>query len=129
MAEIYDRVNRDEIDMLEKAGIYSKEYADKLRGTKGYVPLFRVMEDLDGATPGAKQYFKGLVDLGKQHAFEGSERQTLDVLDNMLTRHMWAVNAAVRNNANKQLVNNLLYIMKQVNPSITSKYLQIKQML
>jgi hypothetical protein len=107
MAEIYDRVNRDEIDMLEKAGIYSKEYADKLRGTKGYVPLFRVMEDLDGATPGAKQYFKGLVDLGKQHAFEGSERQTLDVLDNMLTRHMWAVNAAVRNNANKQLVKQL----------------------
>jgi hypothetical protein len=107
MAEIYDRVNRDEIDMLEKAGIYSKEYADKLRGTKGYVPLFRVMEDLDGATPGAKQYFKGLADLGKQHAFEGSERQTLDVLDNMLTRHMWAVNAAVRNNANKQLVEQL----------------------
>lgn len=107
MAEIYDRVNRDEIDMLEKAGIYSKEYADKLRGTKGYVPLFRVMEDLDVATPGAKQYFKGLVDLGKQHAFEGSERQTLDVLDNMLTRHMWAVNAAVRNNANKQLVKQL----------------------
>jgi hypothetical protein len=107
MAEIYDRVNRDEIDMLEKAGIYSKEYADKLRGTKGYVPLFRVMEELDNATPGAKQYFKGLVDLGKQHAFEGSERQTLDVLDNMLTRHMWAVNAAVRNNANKQLVKQL----------------------
>jgi hypothetical protein len=107
MAEIYDRVNRDEIDMLEKAGIYSKEYADKLRGTKGYVPLFRVMEELDTATPGAKQYFKGLVDLGKQHAFEGSERQTLDVLDNMLTRHMWAVNAAVRNNANKQLVKQL----------------------
>lgn len=107
MAEIYDRVNRDEIDMLEKAGIYSKDYADKLRGTKGYVPLFRVMEDLDVATPGAKQYFKGLVDLGKQHAFEGSERQALDVLDNMLTRHMWAVNAAVRNNANKQLVKQL----------------------
>jgi len=107
MAEIYDRVNRDEIDMLEKAGIYSKEYAEKLRNTKGYVPLFRVMEDLDVATPGAKQYFKGLADLGKQHAFEGSERQTLDVLDNMLTRHMWAVNAAVRNNANKQLVKQL----------------------
>ena len=107
MAEIYDRVNRDEIDMLEKAGIYSKDYADKLRDTKGYVPLFRVMEDLDVATPGAKQYFKGLVDLGKQHAFEGSERQALDVLDNMLTRHMWAVNAAVRNNANKQLVKQL----------------------
>ena len=107
MAEIYDKVNRDEIDMLEKADIYSKEYAEKLRNTKGYVPLFRVMEDLDGATPGAKQYFKGLVDLGKQHAFEGSDRQTLDVLDNMLTRHMWAVNAAVRNNANKQLVKQL----------------------
>lgn len=49
MAEIYDKVRLDEIDMLEKAGIYPKDYADKLRGTKGYVPLFRVMEDLDVA--------------------------------------------------------------------------------
>ena len=103
MAEIYDRVNRDEIDLLEKAGIYSKEYADKLRKTKGYVPLYRVMDDLDYAAPGARQHFRGLADIGKQHAFEGSERQSLDVLDNMLTRHMWAVNAAVRNNANRML--------------------------
>jgi hypothetical protein len=103
MADIYDKVNRDEIDLLEKAGIYSKDYADKLRNTKGYVPLYRVMDDLDYATPGARQHFRGLADIGKQHAFEGSERQSLDVLDNMLTRHMWAINAAVRNNANRML--------------------------
>ena len=116
MAEIYDRVRLDEIDMLEKAEIYPPEYAEKLRKTKGYVPMFRVMEDLESMSPGAKQYFRGLVDIGKQHAFEGSDRQTLDVLDNMLTRHMWAVNAAVRNNANKQLVKQLAVHDEAGNP-------------
>jgi hypothetical protein len=109
MAEIYDRVNKDQIDLLEKAGIYSKEYAEKLRKTKGYVPMYRVIEDIESipGNQGARQYFRGLVDIGKEHAFQGSERQTIDVLDNMLTRHMWAINAAVRNNANKQLMNQL----------------------
>jgi len=107
MAEIYDKVNKDQIDLLEKAGIYSKDYADKLRNTKGYVPMYRVMDDLESFNPGVRQHFKGLVDIGKEHAFEGSERQTVDVLDNMLTRHMWAINAAVRNNANKQLMKQL----------------------
>jgi hypothetical protein len=116
MAEIYDRVRLDEIDMLEKAEIYPPEYAEKLRKTKGYVPMFRVMEDLESMSPGAKQYFRGLVDIGKQHAFEGSDRQTLDVLDNMLTRHMWAVNAAVRNNANKRLVKQLAISDEKGNP-------------
>lgn len=107
MAEIYDKVNKDQIDLLEKAGIYSKDYADKLRKTKGYVPMYRVMDDLETFSPGARQHFRGLVDIGKEHAFQGSERQTVDVLDNMLTRHMWAINAAVRNNANKQLMKQL----------------------
>ena len=107
MAEIYDKVNKDQIDLLEKAGIYSKDYAEKLRNTKGYVPMYRVMDDLEAFNPGARQHFRGLVDIGKEHAFQGSERQTIDVLDNMLTRHMWAINAAVRNNANKQLMNQL----------------------
>lgn len=107
MAEIYDKVNKDQIDLLEQAGIYSKDYADKLRNTKGYVPMYRVMDDLETFNPGARQHFRGLVDIGKEHAFQGSERQTVDVLDNMLTRHMWAVNAAVRNNANRQLMNQL----------------------
>lgn len=101
MAETYDKINKDEIGLLEKAGIISKEYADKLRATKGYAPLYRVMDDLESQSPGARQHFRGLADIGQQHAFEGSERQSLDIFDNMLTRHMWAVNAAVRNNANR----------------------------
>jgi hypothetical protein len=107
MRKIYDQVNKDQIDLLEKSGVYSKEYADKLRGTKGYVPMYRVMDDLEAFNPGARQYFRGLADIGKEHAFEGSDRQTIDVLDNMLTRHMWAINAAVRNNANRQLMKQL----------------------
>jgi hypothetical protein len=118
MRRIYDQVNKDQIDLLESAGIYSKEYADKLRKTKGYVPMYRVMDDLEAFNPGARQHFRGLADLGKEHAFEGSDRQTIDVLDNMLTRHMWAVNAAVRNNANRQLMNQLAVLGEDGKPRI-----------
>ncbi len=107
IASTYDAVKNHEIDMLEKAGFYSKEYAEELRKTKGYVPLQRVMDDLESQQPGMKQYFRGLVDLGKEYTATGSKRQVLDVFDNMMTRHMWATNVAVRNNANKLVAKDL----------------------
>lgn len=109
IAEIYDKIRLDEIDMLEKAGVYGKDFAQKLRETKGYVPLFRVMDDIEAipGNEGARQYFRGLADIGKEYAFEGSERRALNIFDNMLTRHMWAVNASVRNFANRRIADEL----------------------
>ena len=107
IAEIYDKQRLNEIDMLEEAGIYGKEFAQELRETKGYVPLFRLMDDLENITPGARQHFRGLADIGKEHAFEGSERRAMNIFDNMLTRHMWAVNAATRNFASRMIADEL----------------------
>lgn len=107
VAEMYKIFNDNDTNMLEKAGIYSKDQAERYRNTEGYVPLFRVMDELDRDNPGARQFFRGFADVGREYAFEGSERQVLDVFDNMLTRHMWAVNAAVRNKANQQVAKQL----------------------
>ena len=107
VAEMYKVFNDNDTTMLEKAGIYSKDQAARYRKTKGYVPLFRLMDELDRDNPGARQYFRGFADVGREYAFEGSDKQVLDVFDNMLTRHMWAVNAAVRNKANQQVAKQL----------------------
>lgn len=107
VAEMYKVFNDNDTTMLEKAGIYSKDQAKRYRDTKGYVPLFRLMDELDRDNPGARQFFRGFADVGREYAFEGSDKQVLDIFDNMLTRHMWAVNAAVRNKANQQVAKQL----------------------
>jgi hypothetical protein len=107
IANIYEASKNNEIDMLEQAGYYSKDLADEYRKTKGYVPLFRVMDDIEDSAPGAKQYFRGFADIGAEKKATGSSRQVDDVFDNMMTRHMWAVNAAIRNRANRAAANQL----------------------
>ena len=102
IGSIVDGINRNRIDMLEKAGYYDADTAAFYRSNLGYVPLFRVIEDLDFMHPGTKEYFQGFANLGREYEFKGSERDVDDVLNNMLKQHFWAVNAAVRNNANFQ---------------------------
>jgi len=124
VAEMYKVFNDNDTNMLEKAGIYSKDQAERYRKTRGYVPLFRLMDEMERSNPGARQFFRGFADVGREYAFEGSERQVLDVFDNMLTRHMWAVNAAVRNKANQQVAkqlavrneNNKVELHEYINP-------------
>ena len=124
VAEMYKVFNDHDTTMLEKAGVYSKDQAERYRNTEGYIPLFRLMDELDAANPGARQFFRGFADVGREYAFEGSDRQVLDVFDNMLTRHMWAVNAAVRNKANQQVAkqlairneNNKVELHEHINP-------------
>ena len=124
VADMYKVFNDNDTNMLEKAGIYSKEQAERYRRTRGYVPLFRLMDEMERSNPGARQFFRGFADVGREYAFEGSERQVLDVFDNMLTRHMWAVNAAVRNIANQQVAkqlairneNNKVELHEHINP-------------
>ena len=107
VAEMYKVFNDHDTEMLYKAGIYSKDQYERYLNTEGYVPLFRLMDEMEKANPGARQFFRGFADVGREYAFEGSDRQVLDVFDNMLTRHMWAVNAAVRNKANQQVAKQL----------------------
>lgn len=106
-AAIYESVKNREVDLLEKAGIYSAEQADLYRKTKGYVPFFRVMDDIENAAPGAKQYFRGFTDIPTEKRATGSARQVDDIFNNMVTRHMWAVEASMRNRANLAQANQL----------------------
>lgn len=121
IAAKYDASKNNEIDMLEQAGYYSKELADEYRSTKGYVPLYRIMDDIEDSAPGAKQYFRGFADIGAEKKATGSERQVDDVFDNMMTRHMWAVNAAVRNRANRAVANQLGIVNKDGVLIVTDK--------
>ena len=121
IAAKYDASKNNEIDMLEQAGYYSKELADEYRATKGYVPLYRIMDDIEDSAPGAKQYFRGFADIGAEKKATGSERQVDDVFDNMMTRHMWAVNAAVRNRANRAVANQLGIVNKDGVLIVTDK--------
>ena len=121
ISDIYEAVKNNEIDMLEAAGYYSKELADEYRKTKGYVPLFRVMDDIESSAPGAKQYFRGFADIGAEKKATGSSRQVDDVFDNMMTRHMWAVNAAIRNNANRLAADQLGLVGKDGKLILTTK--------
>jgi hypothetical protein len=103
IGSVVDGINRNRIDMLEKAGYYDKDTADFYRSNLGYVPLFRVMlEEMNALHPDMKQFFQGFSNLGREYEFKGSEKDVDDILNNMLKQHFWAVNAAVRNNANFQ---------------------------
>ena len=99
IADMVDAIQMDLLDLMEKTGIVSKKDAEKYRNEKGYVPLYRIMDDLEKSNPGVKQYFGGLTDIGTEKAFHGSDRQALDVLDNIMARYSWAVQAASRNAA------------------------------
>ena len=92
------KMNIQHINVLEEAGVYSQAQADKYRNTaEWYVPVFRALDENDPAT---KEYFRGFADLGREFEFKGSEKQVSNVLENMLKKHFWSVNAAIRNHAN-----------------------------
>ena len=105
MGEVIDGINENRINLMESSGIYSKDLADYYREQKGYVPLFRNMNEelteLDNANPGVKSHFNGFADVGKEYGFTGSEKVVDDVIGNILKQHFFSVNAAVRNNANR----------------------------
>jgi hypothetical protein len=102
IAEMTTNIQQKNINLLEASGVYGPEEAQEYRQQEWYIPLFRVFDDLETTNTGAKEFFRGFADLGKEFKFEGSDRQIDDVLDNLLTKHLWAVNASVRNNANRK---------------------------
>lgn len=96
-----DAINKNRIDLLEDAGVYTKDMADDYRDREGYVPLFReILEDLGKGDQTITQYFSGFADIGREYGFTGSDKDTKHVLGNLLQQHFWAVSASLRNNAN-----------------------------
>jgi len=105
VAKMLENINIARIDMMEDSGLYSKQQADEYRANPSYVPLFRQVEDLADGSNEIRQYFNSFSNLGREYEFKGSERQVDNVIGNILKQHFWAVNAAVRNNANRAAAN------------------------
>lgn len=103
IGEMVDATQHDLLDFMVAAGVLPKEKADLYKSEKGYVPLYRIMDDIESTNPGMKQYFGGLTDIGTEKAFKGSDKESLDVLDNIMTRYMWAVQAGSRNFAMQKI--------------------------
>jgi Large polyvalent protein associated domain 38 len=107
IADMWEAIKNADIDFQEQAGVLSKELADKYRNDPGYVPMYRVMDDMEKANPGAKSFYKGVADVKAEKHFEGSDKDVKNIFENMLARHMWAVESAIRNNANRRLSEDL----------------------
>ena len=103
IGDMVDATQHDLLDFMVAAGVLPKEKADLYKSEKGYVPLYRIMDDIESTNPGMKQYFGGLTDIGTEKAFKGSDKESLDVLDNIMTRYMWAVQAGSRNFAMQKI--------------------------
>lgn len=93
-------INLNHIDLMQQSGLITDSKALEYKNTaEWYVPLFRDVDPTESAT---KEYFRGFADLGNEFEFRGSEKQVLDILDNMIKKHFWIVNASMRNHANKK---------------------------
>lgn len=100
-------INRQNINMLEEGGVISKEAADLWRERDHYVPLRRIMED----DPVGRQ----MIGLGMGGArtkdiktFKGSEREVDDITQNLIEQRMYVVDAAMRNNAYRKAIMELM---------------------
>lgn len=107
IADMWEAIKNADVDFQEKSGVISKELADRYRNDSGYVPMYRVMNDMENANPGAKAFYKGVADVKAEKHFEGSDKDVKNIFENMLARHMWAVESAIRNNANRRLSEDL----------------------
>ena len=107
IADMWEAIKNADVDFQEKSGTISKELADKYRNDPGYVPMYRVMNEMDAENPGTREYYRGLADVKAEKHFTGSDKDVKNIFDNMTARHMWAVESAIRNYANKRLSEDL----------------------
>lgn len=97
------KINRDMMEELVKSGVVSRELADTLNERwKNYIPLFRSFDDEK------VEFNKGLSDAlanvsSPIKRLKGSERATIDPLENMVRNVFQSINAAERNKVARQL--------------------------
>lgn len=103
MLDVVRGMNMNIIDTLEQGGVISKAAADLWRLNKHYVPLQRIMEDLDLDMP-LQRGGSSTMDIRK---FEGSGREVGDITENLIRQTMYATDAAMRNNANVKAMQEL----------------------
>ena len=122
ISTMLNQIQQRNINLLEQAGVYSESKASEFRSRDWYVPLNKTLDSLEKDQNGIKQYFKGYTDIGQEFKYRGSSERDIDnVLDNFVAKHFWSVNAAVRNNANKEAANFVGIRDKDTNELVTYK--------
>ena len=100
MMKNWNSVNKNMIDMMEKARMISKQRADTLRDIEDYVPWQRIMDDqTDVHAPIYSS--KGVKNVSREHRFkEGKVDLDIDdIVDNMLHNVMVTTRNAIKNYA------------------------------
>ena len=107
IADMWMAIKNNVVDFQEKTGHISKETAEMYRKDPAYVPLYRLMDDLENTNPGYRASAKGIAGVKAEKHFEGSERDVKDIFDNMVHRVMWGVESGIKNFANQRIAKDL----------------------
>jgi len=94
----WNHVNRNMIDMMEKAKILSKQRADNLRNIKDYVPWQRIMDE--NSDPHIPMYTsKGVRNVNRESILKEGKtlRDIDDIVDNMLHNVMMYTRNSIKN--------------------------------
>ena len=93
------------LDSMVESGALSKEKADDFKNNIDYVPFNRILETSEDAGEGGYEiHSTGLMQTGTFKQLQGSAKDINNVLDNMAKLSIWMTQAAVRNQAAKQMV-------------------------
>jgi hypothetical protein len=94
--DILHEMNKRTIDTLEQGGKIDSTIAKEWRKNQYYVPLKRKMDEDPGLVNHAKTGGTKSRDMSR---FGGSDREVIDFVENVVNQRLYAVNAAMRNDA------------------------------
>ena len=107
IADMWKAIKDGIVDFQENTGVISKELADKYRADSAYVPLYRVIDDIEKTNPGYRSKVMGIAGVNAEKHFTGSDRDVHDVFANMVQRVAWGIQSGLRNHANQRVAEDL----------------------
>jgi len=107
IADMWKAIKDGIVDFQENTGVISKELADKYRADSAYVPLYRVIDDIEKTNPGYRSKVMGIAGVNAEKHFTGSDKDVHDVFANMVQRVAWGIQNGLRNHANQRVAEDL----------------------
>ena len=103
LSDVWMHIKNGIVDFQEATGVISKELADKYRADSAYVPLYRIMDDMEKINPGYRAMSTGVAAVGAEKHFTGSDRDVQDIFANMFQRVAWGIQSGMKNHANQRI--------------------------
>ena len=103
LSDAWMHIKNGIVDFQEATGVISKELADKYRADSAYVPLYRIMDDMEKINPGYRAMSTGVAAVGAEKHFTGSDRDVQDIFANMFQRVAWGIQSGMKNHANQRI--------------------------